>query len=933
MATAGLAFKSCTAKVFNKLLKNKNAINDNTLYFVTPDTEAFANTYDMQTVTLYRGANIVEDSNVIFVRDQNMPTYLDTAADTIYYRHHCMESHAQSLTSAITGTPGQKLYILFIDSIETSPTYNQIIDAFLYIWQSDIAIATPIEFVCTLDRALYTSYTLFESGCAIDTTTEHSNNIQFGLPFTYTISGLKKSFDSNSIEFSTIYLADTSRGTSISSADGFGKTSETYIKLKTSYLTIASDIKTLYDNQQEIVVLADAATGTFVNICEVTDYTLDLTGSWNINRVSIEAENNTCRLEVSTYSRPDTVFVALSDTPEDILEALAEGQLISFIKTNQADKFICSLFTTSDINSTEVISRDHDILTSHEANGCWLGFCIKNDTTDLFQLVDTLYKSNRDTVELIENVQSDVIDLKSVYKESSIEYPNGTKIVSTSDNNGTFNISGHVVINESSELKDAQNNYIIGDTPASLVVIGEEGVDRREENTLLGVKSAIIGADTDTMSDFTMHGIKKYLDYTADTLSQAIFIDSPSEEDDIAAINAKIAELEIEPVVSNIAVVRRPIATDTLDTSQVEDDITRYSYTGYVYVATTSVIGTPQYIWQAMAGNYSAKDIYFTQDFKFTSPVGVVTQSDIDTNNGYVARRATGRNLQDFMYDLFAQSKRPAVVAPTYSLSASATTSGDNEVGTYIIALNWDGTFTSGSYQYGSVNVSDRNVRNMDTDTGITATYEVYNNITSDKSTLLDSETGSGSRFNLGSSKIQIDTVGSKVYATVTGKCTAIDSPRIPVNNLHDPIDELRITFKPSEPFKVIANVSVSGHRKMFYGSSTSVLEINSNNIRTKLQRNAVGDTNSINVPVIEGASHIVIALPAGRKLVTLVNPDSKLDLTKVDGAITTTSEVIEGANGFGAEGTVNAMTYTIYEYKPRAALSANTYTATIANV
>ena len=48
--------------------------------------------------------------------------------------------------------------------------------------------------------------------------------------------------------------------------------------------------------------------------------------------------------------------------------------------------------------------------------------------------------------------------------------------------------------------------------------------------------------------------------------------------------------------------------------------------------------------------------------------------------------------------------------------------------------------------------------------------------------------------------------------------------------------------------------------------------------------------------------------------------------------AVTTTSLVVEGANGFGAVNTDNEMIYTIYEYKPAAALSENTYTATIGN-
>ena len=512
----------------------------------------------------------------------------------------------------------------------------------------------------------------------------------------------------------------------------------------------------------------------------------------------------------------------------------------------------------------------------------------------------------------------------STVLENDLEVQNNAAFESDIQVNETATIKDLKVqtasISETAEFKDSTGNYIIGESPSSLVVIGEEGVDKREENTLLGVKSAIIGAESDSMSDFTMHGIKKYLDYTADTLSQVIFVDCPIEEDDIEAITRRAFELEIQPVESNIAIVRRPIATDTLGTESTDDDITHYSYTGYVYTITYDSDGIAWSIWQAMDGNYSAKDIYFTQDFKFTGPVGVVTQKEIDDNNGYVARRATGRNLQDFMYDLFAQSKKPNVVDPTYSLSASATVDGDSEVGTYITALNWNGTFTSGSYQYGSVNVSDRNVRNTDTATGITATYKMTNSITTDESNLLDST--ANSRFELGSNKIQIDTIGSKVYATVTGECTTEDSPRIPVNNLHDPIDNLRIS---SIVIPKTAEVKATGHRKMFYGSSDSDIILNSNNIR-KLQGKSISSTNNIAVDIVENAKHVIIALPANRKLLTLVNPDSKIDLMTVAGEVTTQTVQVEGANNF------TAANYTIYEYKSAVALSKNTYSATIGN-
>lgn len=486
------------------------------------------------------------------------------------------------------------------------------------------------------------------------------------------------------------------------------------------------------------------------------------------------------------------------------------------------------------------------------------------------------------------------------------------------------------IISETAEFKDSDGNYIIGDTPASLVVIGEEGVDKREENTLLGVKSTVIGADTDAMSDFTMHGIKKYLDYTADTLAQVIFVDCPTEEDDIEAINSKTFELEIQPVESNIAIVRRLIATDTNGTESVMDDIDRYAYTGYVYTLERDEDGNIWPIWQAMTGNYSAKNVYFTQDFTFTKPVGVVTQKNIDDNNGYAVRRAAGVSLQEFMSDLFSEASDPNVTNPNYTLSASATTSGDDEVGTYITALKWSGTFSAGSYPYGSVAATDESIRYTDKGTGVTVnSYAVSSN----KAGTASAQAASGT-WAL-TNNITIDTVGSKNYATVSVTCNTNASPRIPVNNLHSPVSRLQIGAKS---ISKTANVSVSGHRKMFYGSDLSKdPNLSSDSIRNlsgKKVAPSSADSSIIKVDVIENAKSIIVALPKGLYVNTLVNPNSLQDITKVAGVMTTYIEDAKDNNAIDVEGAnhFTAAKYNVFVYKSNALLSESKYEMTLTN-
>ena len=1518
IANPGLLLRTCTTSIFNKI-KDKS---DTTLYFVTPDTNNdLAGVTNMQTVSLYRGANIIEDSNVIFVRDYNLPTDIDADSEAIYYRHHCMESHAQSLTSTITGAPGQKLYVLFIDSIKTSPTYNQIIDAFMYIWQTEISTVDSQQFTAKIISAqsseapqnstdsrnwdtydgvldgLWTIQDIESYEVDDETSLGHFIGNLTCRDKDLGVEGLLKlELDdvTPGILISQDYTAFTDKDfLTTSSVDG----KSVDIILKHTPMTVGSvRVNTTEKESSEAtdyIVYTDNGAGKLVyNSIEYgsIDYSTGiLTFTKCFSGITTVSFARTCIESISYSAAPGTLVLGITKT----IDTDIKGNVLPDIFT---------LYTGHSADAKSVLEADHDVVTSQ---GCWLGFCIKNDTTDLFQIVDKLnseikhvenelvnhysaiqehrriyqdtkidyitYKDLGNTPELdpvtgkpkLEQLARIIIDgyngnltvgadtntnhvtesltddspkltytpivpysvdiqvtdlnaspknisicdtnpwyfrstvydealelrvetepidathvrehyyydlnkssiaygsialnllindtklllkdvkdstnatvatgililtddstgetnnvgtinyntgiinideLVSLYEgnptdaevtydfysgestcgtlvdsnnrywgtinyntgeitgdlayvitriagtstpadnvivsyshivntdgdadtlylditpsrtafyqagitgdalrapatttidntgniytagniDSDNHYPNsadaynigkadkrwntvyadtldardltktpilevtdivpynkqpnniinigtrngeveavnintessnsislkslnqlnvetkqvtilgsekvdvksqdiellnaaGTKVllhinesgsefhddsikfnaadgqitsgthisnehntydlgtntnrwksiygvesrftnlyvdniqtdttgtvdinstletqdIKPHENNkyslGTVNqayntanvytvsvntikalnaasitiesdtvlnstltvkstlevhdnadfksnlsIDGTATINEAktqtltvsntAEFKDSTGNYIIGKSPESLVVIGEEGIDKREENTLLGVKSAIIGADTDTMSDFTMHGIKKYLNYTADTLSQIIFVDCPEELDDINAINRKVFELGITPVESNIAVVRRIIAEDPTNVSEDHPNgVVYYNYTGYVYAALPAGSGLVQSTWSAMTGNYSAKDVYFTQDFTFTKPVGVVTQKNIDDNNGYAVRRATGVSLQDFMGDLFSEASDPNVTNPNYTLSASATTSGDNEVGTYITALNWSGTFSAGSYPYGSVAATDESIRYTDKGTGVTVNSY---NVSCDKAGTASGQTEDGT-WRL-PNNITIDAVGSKTYATISVTCNTNASPRIPVNNLHSPVYRLQIGAKS---IPKTANVNVTGHRKMFYGSSVNTLDITSNNIRTKLQGKSTGDTSSIGVTVVEGASHIVIALPVGRKLSTLVNPDSKIDLTKVDGAVTTTTCVVEGANGFGANGTANAMTYTIYEYKSGAALSANTYTATITNV
>lgn len=703
--------------------------------------------------------------------------------------------------------------------------------------------------------------------------------------------------------------------------------------------------------------------------------------------VSITSEQVTTTATGFTYKTPDTKMQFKSNTEKTEFHAgiikftALDGSMDSGTHRPNADitydlgtseiRWKCiysentrltNLYTdTIQSNNSDTININSDIRTRNIYPQETDTYDIGSENVSYNELytrtanVDTITSNNKQKPVVVDdnltvtndtNLQGTLTVTAETHLKSTLHVQGESTLDSNLDVLGTADVNDAVIktlkVTEEARLVETDEEtgdevYHIGNDSASLVVIGQEGPAYRQENTLLGVKSGIVGDNTDDRESLTLWGVKNKLDYTAETLRQTIFVDftvkplpnylvytddsgEVSELSDTEAINAVCENLGVSPVESNIAVVKRLIAVDTLSTSEFEDDEARYKYTGYVYNLVYDEDNNAWPEWRAMTGNYSAKDVYFTQDFKFTGPVGVVSQKEIDDNNGYVVRRAAGRNIQDFLYDLFAQAKNPVVVQPTYKLSATPVVDVDNEVGNYVTKVKWDGTFTSGSYEYGSVNASDTSVRNTDTSTDITATYEMSNNVDSHTSGAIDGT------FTL-DTPVQIDSTSEKTYARITGKCISKQSPRIPINNLHDPVDSLRIFTKT---FEAIANAKLTGHRKMFYGSSASTLDLTSDNIRNQLQGKATSGTSSVNVKIVADAKHVIIALPVGRKLLTLVNPDSKIDLMTIADAVTTTTLVVEGANGFGAVNTDNEMIYTIYEYKPAAALSENTYTATI---
>ena len=126
------------------------------------------------------------------------------------------------------------------------------------------------------------------------------------------------------------------------------------------------------------------------------------------------------------------------------------------------------------------------------------------------------------------------------------------------------------------------------------------------------------------------------------------------------------------------------IAADKL-TEGVEQ---KYQYTAYRYNGNS---------WVAFDGNYSAENVFFTEDFTFTKAIGTVTIP----SSGSKVVSAAGKNLKEFFAGIFAADEYPST--PSTSASITSTNIGAKEVGTNI-AVAYAFSTSAGAYKYGPAN-------------------------------------------------------------------------------------------------------------------------------------------------------------------------------------------------------------------------------------
>ena len=278
------------------------------------------------------------------------------------------------------------------------------------------------------------------------------------------------------------------------------------------------------------------------------------------------------------------------------------------------------------------------------------------------------------------------------------------------------------------------------------------------------------------------------------------------------------------------------------------------------------------------------------------------------TTNGFVEVAAKGMTTSQWLLDALSEVQEPDITQPSITTTASVV--GGGELGAYITGVTWTGTFTDGSYQYGSEENSES------TATGLSA-----NNVSWSVSNDNDTQTATteDGTFTFTSDKyLQVNTETSKTYITITAEYDLDASgARTPLNNVGKPTTG---AIANKTDIKNTATAKQTGYRKPFWGVLTTpfvetkndagavtAIAVTSADIRGLSGKGTAtkGFPTTLSVP--EGSRQVIFAAKAGTyKSLTAKDgnaQDATVTFSKIANAVN-----VEGANGY------TATAYDIFE-------------------
>lgn len=348
--------------------------------------------------------------------------------------------------------------------------------------------------------------------------------------------------------------------------------------------------------------------------------------------------------------------------------------------------------------------------------------------------------------------------------------------------------------------------------------------------------------------------------------------------DDIAAIEAKVAEEGAEKQDGDVAIVKALIANG------------KYSYTSYVYEAALDVEGNDSCGWSAMDGNYSAANVFLKDKIVLAGDYGQDSRKDKITSIGNLRigdEIAAGTSIQSLFMDMLSQRLQPAnPTNPSASITlymdgaTKKSTAGSVEVGT-TVTPSYTASLSAGSYTYGPA-------------TGVVASsYTV---------------TSTGRKTVDGATAETVEDSASTATGSFTSFVVDDDtsyklSVSIPHNEgvvAHDNLGSLSNPEKKiASGTKTATSGTISGFRSIFYGYKAGGATLDVTNL-TSAQIRALGNSATTTKPtsmITNKMQQIFFAFPASMNVGKPVVKDA------TNGAPQTVSDkvtvMVEGKDGF----------------------------------
>lgn len=299
----------------------------------------------------------------------------------------------------------------------------------------------------------------------------------------------------------------------------------------------------------------------------------------------------------------------------------------------------------------------------------------------------------------------------------------------------------------------------------------------------------------------------------------------------------------------------------------VMGDTGKAQHTAYVYDTDK---------WVAMDGNYSAENVYLTDDITMAgnyTAVGNLTKS----SNGTATFATKGKSVMEAFMEIFSKRLQPTKTNP--SVRVTLAQAGAKEVGTKITPT-YSSTFSAGSYTYGPV-------------TGITVTdYTVNGEAGAASGSLAELTVEDGTNF-------KVTMVANYSEGAVAKDNLGSDS---------NPVVQIAAGSASN------TSSAITGFRSYFYGVVKSDAEVNSALIRGLTNAGKAAAANAtMTISAGEGAKKIIVAMPksANRKVKeVLLTSSMNLDITATYAKMADAVPV-EGANGY------TAADYDVYVYEP----------------